>query len=112
MIAQLGERQTEDLKVPGSIPGRGSFFCFFYFFLNYRILTMSLEATEKVQISLKILVKCCNFSREKYFLRLHSAQPWNVFAYSRQVFARINYYLSSLDLAKLNIAKVKNPLKS
>ena len=26
MIAQLGERQTEDLKVPGSIPGRGRFF--------------------------------------------------------------------------------------
>ena len=26
MIAQLGERQTEDLKVPGSIPGRGIFF--------------------------------------------------------------------------------------
>ena len=26
MIAQLGERQTEDLKVPGSIPGRGNFF--------------------------------------------------------------------------------------
>ena len=25
-IAQLGERQTEDLKVPGSIPGRGSSF--------------------------------------------------------------------------------------
>ena len=25
VIAQLGERQTEDLKVPGSIPGRGSF---------------------------------------------------------------------------------------
>ena len=24
-IAQLGERQTEDLKVPGSIPGPGSF---------------------------------------------------------------------------------------
>ena len=23
MIAQLGERQTEDLKVPGSIPGLG-----------------------------------------------------------------------------------------
>ena len=54
-----------------------------------------------------------NFSREKYFIRLHSAQPWNVFAYSRRVFARINYYLPSLDLAKLNIlAKVKNPLKS
>ena len=25
-IAQLGERQTEDLKVPGSIPGLGKFF--------------------------------------------------------------------------------------
>jgi hypothetical protein len=25
-IAQLGERQTEDLKVPGSIPGRGIHF--------------------------------------------------------------------------------------
>ena len=25
-IAQLGERQTEDLKVPGSIPGGGTFF--------------------------------------------------------------------------------------
>ena len=27
-IAQLGERQTEDLKVPGSIPGLGTFFIF------------------------------------------------------------------------------------
>ena len=26
-IAQLGERQTEDLKVPGSIPGLGIFDC-------------------------------------------------------------------------------------
>ena len=25
-IAQLGERQTEDLKVPGSIPGHGNIF--------------------------------------------------------------------------------------
>ena len=25
-IAQLGERQTEDLKVPGSIPGVGIYF--------------------------------------------------------------------------------------
>ena len=24
-VAQLGERETEDLKVPGSIPGRGTF---------------------------------------------------------------------------------------
>ena len=30
-IAQLGERQTEDLKVPGSIPGEGNFFNFFLF---------------------------------------------------------------------------------
>ena len=29
VIAQLGERQTEDLKVPGSIPGRGNFFFIF-----------------------------------------------------------------------------------
>ena len=29
VIAQLGERQTEDLKVPGSIPGRGIVFYFF-----------------------------------------------------------------------------------
>ena len=26
-LAQLGERQTEDLKVPGSIPGGGTFRC-------------------------------------------------------------------------------------
>ena len=26
-IAQLGERQTEDLKVPGSSPGLGHFVC-------------------------------------------------------------------------------------
>ena len=28
VIAQSGERQTEDLKVPGSIPGHGSFITF------------------------------------------------------------------------------------
>jgi hypothetical protein len=28
-IAQLGERQTEDLKVTGSIPVRGILFCFY-----------------------------------------------------------------------------------
>ena len=39
-IAQLGERQTEDLKVPGSIPGLGIFsFCFF----QPRILSFFLE---------------------------------------------------------------------
>ena len=30
-IAQLGARQTEDLKVPGSIPGRGNFVFIFLF---------------------------------------------------------------------------------
>ena len=30
VIAQLGERQTEDLKVPGSIPGRGIFLHFLF----------------------------------------------------------------------------------
>ena len=29
VVAQLGERQTEDLKVPGSIPGDGILFIFF-----------------------------------------------------------------------------------
>ena len=29
-IAQLGERQTEDLKVPGSIPGVGNLFCILF----------------------------------------------------------------------------------
>ena len=32
-IAQLGERETEDLKVPGSIPGFGKSF---YFFIYYK----------------------------------------------------------------------------
>ena len=31
-IAQLGERQTEDLKVPGSIPGLGTFLWTFGFY--------------------------------------------------------------------------------
>jgi hypothetical protein len=31
-IAQLGERQTEDLKVAGSIPARSIIFYFFIFF--------------------------------------------------------------------------------
>jgi hypothetical protein len=32
-IAQLGERQTEDLKVTGSIPVRGISFCVLLFFV-------------------------------------------------------------------------------
>ena len=30
-IAQLGERQTEDLKVPGSIPGGGIFLQYIFY---------------------------------------------------------------------------------
>ena len=33
-IAQLGERQTEDLKVPGSIPGLGSLLMSLYALLS------------------------------------------------------------------------------
>ena len=36
-IAQSGERQTEDLKVPGSIPGRGK--AFINYFYNATIHT-------------------------------------------------------------------------
>ena len=35
MIAQLGERQTEDLKVPGSIPGRGIVFFLYLFKIEF-----------------------------------------------------------------------------
>ena len=33
-VAQLGERETEDLKVTGSIPVRGTFFTLFQRFVN------------------------------------------------------------------------------
>ena len=39
MIAQLGERQTEDLKVPGSIPGRGSVLFYFLYFCTQGVLS-------------------------------------------------------------------------
>ena len=47
-IAQLGERQTEDLKVPGSIPGRGMnlFFDFLFYFQSFL-------DTAKIQLSLE-----------------------------------------------------------
>ena len=32
-VAQLGERETEDLKVTGSIPVRGTFFIAYHFTL-------------------------------------------------------------------------------
>ena len=39
----MGERQTEDLKVPGSIPGRGIFL--FSFFLE-ELFTLSAESSD------------------------------------------------------------------
>ena len=45
MIAQLGERQTEDLKVPGSIPGRGILFAY-----CYNIFYMPLDHVLRISI--------------------------------------------------------------
>ena len=42
MIAQLGERQTEDLKVPGSIPGYG-----IYLWLGPRMFTKEHQRCEQ-----------------------------------------------------------------
>ena len=44
-IAQSGERQTEDLKVPGSIPGRGTSFLTsnIYNGCNFEILITALS---------------------------------------------------------------------
>ena len=42
-IAQLGERQTEDLKVPGSIPGRGR-----SFLLRHLSNSFTLETDDRV----------------------------------------------------------------
>ena len=41
-IAQLGERQTEDLKVPGSIPG-GGILIFFFPTIRYRAKVLPSE---------------------------------------------------------------------
>ena len=45
-IAQMGERQTEDLKVPGSIPGLGIFssslFSYFFHPLSISLLTVDM----------------------------------------------------------------------
>ena len=46
-IAQLGERQTEDLKVPGSIPGLG------------RILFANLYGDDESAIKLRAGLKQC-----------------------------------------------------
>ena len=50
VIAQLGERQTEDLKVPGSIPGRGIFFQKFRFIILELIQHYNSELIKKTRL--------------------------------------------------------------
>ena len=45
-IAQLGERQTEDLKVPGSIPGLGIFFCLQPLQITSRVTALQVSARQ------------------------------------------------------------------
>ena len=54
-IAQLGERQTEDLKVPGSIPGVGSVIILlqvFYFFRPLRCVSFTGKVSLREVLSL------------------------------------------------------------
>ena len=76
-IAQLGERQTEDLKVPGSIPGLGtclppSFsrpFCFFiflsvcFFKFIFDCLYISLSLSLFISVSFSVLSLSVRFAR-------------------------------------------------
>ena len=54
-IAQLGERQTEDLKVPGSIPGRGT-----PFFSDLTLKRASPRAKANVEPWHELTLKCSN----------------------------------------------------
>nr|CCA23048.1 AlNc14C178G8158 [Albugo laibachii Nc14] len=46
-VAQLGERQTEDLKVPGSIPGRGKLSQVGLLIFYQRLMQLSQRLTEQ-----------------------------------------------------------------
>ena len=48
-IAQLGERQTEDLKVPGSIPGGGNFL-----FLNLVTVRVGVRVRGRIGVSVRV----------------------------------------------------------
>ena len=50
-IAQLGERQTEDLKVPGSIPGEGMRRVIIYFYTHTLQLTCLCGAMDNASLS-------------------------------------------------------------
>ena len=51
-IAQLGERQTEDLKVPGSIPGGGKFNFSLTPFFNKKLFDYKAHTKEIISDSL------------------------------------------------------------
>jgi hypothetical protein len=55
-VAQLGERQTEDLKVPGSIPGVGTAFCFAH--MRKRTVQIFFSSTNKRVFEGKKNTKC------------------------------------------------------
>ena len=48
-IAQLGERQTEDLKVPGSIPGGGNFL-----FLNLVTVRVGVRVRGRIWVRVRV----------------------------------------------------------
>jgi hypothetical protein len=48
-IAQLGERQTEDLKVPGSIPGGGNFL-----FLNLVTVRVGVRVRGRIGVRVRV----------------------------------------------------------
>ena len=54
-IAQLGERQTEDLPVPGSIPGFGIFFSFINQIIR-QTKVQSIKSTKKWKVILVIVI--------------------------------------------------------
>ena len=60
-VAQLGERQTEDLKVPGSIPGLG-------IFSHYFLHILSVSNRKNILLLFSCTMK--NLSVEAFFLKM------------------------------------------
>ena len=65
MIAQLGERQTEDLKVPGSIPGHGKGYQFYFFVLEKHVGFWKTEESAKSAGLLSFVAFLSNISRSQ-----------------------------------------------
>ena len=87
MIAQLGERQTEHPKIPGSNPGRGTEFiillvwlivsCFIHFNILKKKNSITLVAV------LNNAIKCILFSIRTYLIRtskLRFAKVMNIYS--------------------------------